>query len=129
MYNTFNGGPKYEYFYSDYKGGIKSLSNMQKRSPEPRKMYNTFEGGPKYEYFYSDYKAREKSLSAMQKRSINDINQRTEAPKDPEMPQLTDSESWKKWKAMLQRSMMKEDAYTNLAAFMYCSLKNNAKVV
>ena len=47
MYNTFNAGQKYEYFYSDFKGK-QALSLRQKRSPKPEKMYNTFNGSHSY---------------------------------------------------------------------------------
>ena len=48
---------------------------------------------------------------------------RSKISRDPDMPELTDAATWKKWKAMLQRVMPKDDDYTNLAAFMFCSLK------
>ena len=48
---------------------------------------------------------------------------RYKVPRYPDMPELSDAETWKKWKAMLQRVMPKDDEYTNLAAFMFCSLK------
>ena len=70
MYNTFEGGPNYEYFYSDYKGP-KALLMRNKRSPDPRRLYNTFSGGPKYEYFYSDYTPSKLSISPRQKRKAD----------------------------------------------------------
>eukprot|EP00092_Neocalanus_flemingeri_P007156 GFUD01007731.1.p1 GENE.GFUD01007731.1~~GFUD01007731.1.p1 ORF type:complete len:504 (-),score=114.69 GFUD01007731.1:154-1665(-) len=118
-YNTFDGGDSYVTFYSDYSASKANLARS-KRSPDPKR-YNTFTGGDSYVRFYSDYS--EKNL-ARQKRSTEEASkQRSEAGRDPNMPELSDATTWKKWKAMLQRSMLKEDEKTNLAAFMYCALK------
>jgi len=104
------------------KFSINKAEHRIKRSPSPRKEdYRGFK--------YKKFKIARQKRSPEAKRMSTDLtlenNEIQRVPSDEDMPELIDSKSWKKWKAMLQEAMMKDDEYKNLAAYMFCSLKSN----
>jgi len=50
-------------------------------------------------------------------------NGMTEQKESKELPELTDSASWARWKSMLKLSMMDDKEIFNLAMYLHCKLK------